>query len=215
MAARLSARDPGFAAAFEALVNGRREQAADVEADVAAIIADVRARGDAALIAFTETFDRLELTPATLAITADDFARAEAACPQAALDALDLAAGRIADYHRRQLPKDESFTDAAGVRLGWRWRPIPAVGVYVPGGRAAYPSSVLMNVVPARIAGVPRIVMTVPTPDGEVNPLVLAAAKRAGVTEAYRIGGAQAVAALAFGTGTIRAVDKITGPGNA
>ncbi len=215
MAARLSARDPGFAAAFEALVNGRREQAADVETDVAAIIGDVRARGDVALIAFTETFDRLKLTPATLAITADDFARAEAACPQAALDALDLAAGRIADYHRRQLPKDESFTDAAGVRLGWRWRPIPAVGVYVPGGRAAYPSSVLMNVVPARIAGVPRIVMTVPTPDGAVNPLVLAAAKRAGVTEAYRIGGAQAIAALAFGTGTIRAVDKITGPGNA
>lgn len=215
MAARLSSREAGFAAAFEALVTGRREQSADVEADVARIVAEVRAQGDAALIAYTEKFDRLKLTPATLAITDAEMAAAEKACPAEALAALDTAAARIEDYHRRQLPADMDYVDAAGIRLGWRWRPIAAAGVYVPGGRAAYPSSVLMNIIPARIAGVSRIVMTVPTPGGEVNPLVLAAARRAGVTEAYRVGGAQAVAALAFGTGTIRPVDKITGPGNA
>ncbi len=215
MPARLASRDAGFAAAFAALVGARRGADADVAADVAAIVADVRARGDAALVDYTRRFDRLDLAPERLAVTAEEFAAAEAACGAAALAALDAAAARIADYHRRQLPKDERFTDAAGVTLGWRWRPIPAVGVYVPGGRAAYPSSVLMNVVPARIAGVPRIVMTVPTPDGVANPLVLAAAKRAGVTEAYRIGGAQAVAALAYGTATVAPVDKITGPGNA
>jgi histidinol dehydrogenase len=215
MAARLSTRERGFAAAFGTLVTARREQATDVEADVARIIADVRARGDAALIDFTEKFDRLRLTPAGLAISADEMAAAEKACPAEALAALDLAAARIEDYHRRQLPADTEYVDGDGIRLGWRWRPIAAAGVYVPGGRAAYPSSVLMNIIPARIAGVSRIVMTVPTPGGETNPLVLAAAKRAGVTEAYRVGGAQAVAALAFGTRTIGAVDKITGPGNA
>lgn len=215
MAARLVSRDSGFAAAFEQLVTGRRAQSADVESDVVAIIREVRARGDAALIAYTSTFDKLDLTPATMVIGDDEMAAAEKACPKDALDALDLAAARIEAYHRRQIPQDEDFTDAAGVRLGWRWRAIGAAGVYVPGGRAAYPSSVLMNIIPARIAGVERIVMTVPTPRGEVNPLVLAAARRAGVTEAYRIGGAQAVAALAYGTETIRAVDKITGPGNA
>jgi histidinol dehydrogenase len=215
MAARLSSRDPGFEDAFERLVTGRREPEANVAADVARIIAEVRARGDAALVEFTRTFDRLDLTPDRLAIGADEMEAAEKACPKDALAALDRAATRIEDFHRRQVPRDEEFTDAEGIRLGWRWRPIAAAGVYVPGGRAAYPSSVLMNVIPARIAGVPRIVMTVPTPGGEVNPLVLAAARRAGVTEAYRVGGAQAIAALAWGTETIRPVDKITGPGNA
>ncbi len=215
MAARLSSRDAGFRVAFDALVNARREQSSDVEADVVRIIAEVRAKGDDALLAFTAKFDRLQLTADRLAISADEMAAAEKACPADALAALDRAAARIEDYHRRQLPEDVEYRDGDGITLGWRWRPIAAAGVYVPGGRAAYPSSVLMNIIPARIAGVSRIVMTVPTPGGEVNPLVLAAAKRAGVTEAYRVGGAQAVAALAFGTESIRAVDKITGPGNA
>ena len=215
MAARLSSRDAGFRVAFDALVNARREQSSDVEADVVRIIAEVRAKGDDALLAFTAKFDRLQLTADRLAISADEMAAAEKACPADALAALDCAAARIEDYHRRQLPEDVEYRDGDGITLGWRWRPIAAAGVYVPGGRAAYPSSVLMNIIPARIAGVSRIVMTVPTPGGEVNPLVLAAAKRAGVTEAYRVGGAQAVAALAFGTESIRAVDKITGPGNA
>ncbi|MGE0651108.1 MAG: histidinol dehydrogenase [Alphaproteobacteria bacterium] len=215
MAARLSSRDPGFEDAFERLVTGRREPEADVATDVARIVAEVRARGDAALLEFTKKFDRLDLTADRLAIGVDEMAAAEKACPKDALAALDRAATRIEDFHRRQVPRDEDFTDAEGLRLGWRWRAIAAAGVYVPGGRAAYPSSVLMNVIPARIAGVPRIVMTVPTPGGEVNPLVLAAARRAGVTEAYRVGGAQAIAALAWGTATIRPVDKITGPGNA
>jgi histidinol dehydrogenase len=215
MAARFSSRDPGFENAFERLVTARREPQADVAADVARILAEVRARGDAALIEYTRKFDRLDLTAERLAIGADEMEAAEKACSTEALAALDRAATRIEDFHRRQVPRDEDFTDAEGIRLGWRWRAIAAAGVYVPGGRAAYPSSVLMNVIPARIAGVPRIVMTVPTPGGEVNPLVLAAARRAGVTEAYRVGGAQAVAALAYGTATIRPVDKITGPGNA
>jgi histidinol dehydrogenase len=215
MVARFSSTDPDFTAAFERLVNARREQDSGVEADVAAIIKDVRARGDAALVDYTRRFDRLELDAAGLAITADEMAAAEATCAPETLAALDQAAARIEAYHRRQLPADEDFTDDDGVRLGWRWRAIGAAGVYVPGGRAAYPSSVLMNIIPARIAGVARIVMTVPTPDGAVDPLVLAAARRAGVTEAYRVGGAQAVAALAYGTETIRPVDKITGPGNA
>ncbi len=216
MVARLSNADAGFAVAFDQLVNARREQDSGVEADVAAIIKDVRARGDAAVLDYTRRFDRLEVAAAGgLVISADEMAAAEAACAPETLAALDQAAARIEAYHRRQLPTDEDFTDDDGVRLGWRWRPIGAVGVYVPGGRAAYPSSVLMNIIPARIAGVGRIVMTVPTPDGAVDPLVLAAAKRAGVNEAYRVGGAQAVAALAFGTETIKPVDKITGPGNA
>ncbi len=216
MVARLSNTDSGFGAAFDQLVNARREQDSAFEADVAAIIKEVRARGDAALVDYTRRFDRVDVTAAAgLVIGADEMAAAEAACAAETLAALDQAAARIEAYHRRQLPPDEDFTDADGVRLGWRWRPIGAVGVYVPGGRAAYPSSVLMNIIPARIAGVGRIVMTVPTPGGAVDPLVLAAAKRAGVTEAYRVGGAQAVAALAYGTETIKPVDKITGPGNA
>jgi histidinol dehydrogenase len=215
MVVKLNTRDSGFEKAFTALVTARREQDTNVEADVVSIIKDVRTRGDEALIALTAKFDNLDLTAATLAITPDEMTAAEQACPADALAALDRAAARIEDYHQRQVPKDVSYTDDEGVRLGWRWRPIGAVGVYVPGGRAAYPSSVLMNVIPARIAGVGRIAMTVPAPGGDINPLVLAAAKRAGVTEAYRIGGAQAVAALAYGTETIAPVDKITGPGNA
>jgi histidinol dehydrogenase len=214
MAIRLNSADTGFDEAFGRLLVADRDAAQEVEADVAAILAKVREDGDGALIDYTSRFDNLDLTPETMAIGADEMAAAVDACPKAALDALDIAATRIEAYHARQIPADESYSDEAGMRLGWRWRPVGAAGVYVPGGRASYPSSVLMNVIPARIAGVARIVMTVPTPGGVVNPLVLAAASRAGVTEAYRIGGAQAIAALAFGTKTIAPVDKITGPGN-
>jgi histidinol dehydrogenase len=216
MALRLDARDAGFDAAFDALVEAGREVDEDVDAAVAAIIAEVRARGDAALLAFTEKFDRLSVADAA-ALRVDEaaLASARAACSNEALAALEMAAERIADYHRRQLPADEDYTDAAGVRLGWRWSAISAVGLYVPGGTAAYPSSVLMNAVPARIAGVQRLAIAVPAPDGALNPLVLAAAQIAGVDEVWRMGGAQAVAALAFGTETIRPVDKIVGPGNA
>ncbi len=215
MAARLAHRDPGFGDDFARLLAGRREGDAQLESDVADILRAVRDDGDDAVIEFTRRFDGLELTPATFAISGDDMAAAEDACPDAALAALGVAAARIEAYHLRQVPKDENIVDGAGVRLGWRWRPVAAAGVYVPGGQAAYPSSVLMNVIPARIAGVKRIVMVVPAPNGEINPLVLAAARRAGVTEAYRIGGAQAIGALAYGTATIAAVDKIVGPGNA
>jgi histidinol dehydrogenase len=215
MAVRLAQCDPGFTDSFARLLAAKREAAADVDQDVAEILRAVRDGGDEAVIALTRRFDGLELTPGTLAITHDDMAAAEAACPAAALEALELAARRIEAYHAHQIPADEDFSDDQGVRLGWRWRPVAAAGVYVPGGRAAYPSSVLMNAIPARIAGVARIAMTVPAPGGDINPLVLAAARRAGVTEAYRIGGAQAIGALAYGTATIKAVDKIVGPGNA
>ena len=215
MAVRLYSGDQGFADDLARLLAARGVGAGEVETDVAAILEDVRARGDEALIEYTDRFDHLQLTQATMAIGADEMAAAAEACPKPALDALDLAAARIEAYHRRQVPADETYTDDAGVNLGWRWRPVGAAGVYVPGGQAAYPSSVLMNVIPARIAGVGRIVMMVPVPRGVINPLVLAAAARAGVTEAYRIGGAQAIAALAFGTDTISPVDKIVGPGNA
>lgn len=215
MAARLNAADPGFVDAFAQLLGARADAAAGVDDDVAAILDDVRARGDEAVIEYTKRFDDLSLVPQTMAISDDEMERAEKECPDDALDALRLAAGRIEAYHRRQLPADENYSDDSGVRLGWRWRAVEAAGVYVPGGRAAYPSSVLMNIVPAKIAGVSRIAMTVPAPGGVINPLVLAAARIAGVTEAYRIGGAQAIGALAFGTDTIAPVDKITGPGNA
>ncbi len=215
MAVRLAASDADFEERFKALLGAKREVAADVDRDVAEILAQVRGDGDRALIALTKRFDDVELTPDTLAISEGDMAAAEQECPKEALDALDVAARRIEAYHQRQMPEDADFLDAEGVRLGWRWRPIQAAGVYVPGGRASYPSSVLMNVIPARIAGVARIVMAVPAPKGVINPLVLAAARRAGVSEAYRIGGAQAVAALAYGTETIAPVDKIVGPGNA
>ena len=209
-----STTDSGFSAAFDALL-AERDTAQDVHAPVAAIIADVKSRGDAALVDYTARFDRLTLTPATLRFTAAEIQAALEAVPAALMQALDLAASRIEAFHRAQMPKDIAFTDAAGLGLGMRWGALDAVGLYVPGGKAAYPSSVLMNAIPARVAGVSRIAMVVPTPDGVVNNLVLAAAHRAGVTEIYRIGGAQAVAALAYGTATIAPVDRIVGPGNA
>ncbi len=215
MPLRLDTRDPGFAASFAAFLDAKRALEADVDRDVAQIIADMRARGDAALADFTRRFDRLDFARVPMRVAQAEIEAAEAQCDADALSALAFAAGRIADYHRRQLPQDLDTIDDAGVRLGWRWRAIAAVGVYVPGGTAAYPSSVLMNIVPAKVAGVPRIVMAVPAPDGHLNPLVLAAAKLAGVDEIYRIGGAQAVAALAYGTASITPVDKIVGPGNA
>ncbi|MCH1569137.1 MAG: histidinol dehydrogenase [Alphaproteobacteria bacterium] len=207
--------DNDFAERFVALQSMKREQSVDVNQAVATIINDVRARGDAALIALTEKFDRQTLTAETLRISQAEIDAAVAACDGETKAALELAAGRIADFHARQKPEDERFTDAAGVEMGHRWGAVDAAGLYVPGGLANYPSSVLMNAIPARVAGVPRIVMVVPTPDGEVNPLVLVAAKLAGVDEIYRIGGAQAVAALAYGTDSIEPVNVIVGPGNA
>ena len=215
MPLRLDTAGPGFEAAFARLLDDKRETAADVDAAVKAILADVRARGDAALIELTRRFDRLDLTAATMRISAAEIEAAAGQCSRETLQALDFAAERIDAYHRRLLPEDLDYVDASGVRLGARWRPLAAVGIYVPGGLAAYPSSVLMNAIPAAVAGVERVVMVVPAPDGKLNPLVLAAAKRAGVSEIFRIGGAQAVAALAYGTATIPAVDKIVGPGNA
>lgn len=203
-----------FPARFAAFLATKREGAADVEEAARAIIADVAARGDEALVAYTRKFDRVGLEPRELRITPAEIDHAFSSCDGAARDALALACQRIESYHRRQMPRDERFTDSLGVELGWRWTAIAAVGLYVPGGTAAYPSSVLMNAVPAKVAGVPRVVMVVPAPDG-LNPLVLAAAKLAGVNEIYRVGGAQAVAALAYGTTTIAPVDKIVGPGNA
>ncbi len=215
MPIRLDARAADFAEKFRAFLDTKREASADVEQAVRAIIADVAARGDAALIELTKKFDRVDLGKIGLRVTQAELDAATAACKPAALDALKLARDRIETYHRRQLPADDRFTDALGVELGHRWTAIEAVGLYVPGGTAAYPSSVLMNGVPAKVAGVPRVVMVVPAPDGHLNPLVLAAAKLAGVDEIYRVGGAQAVAALAYGTATIAAVAKIVGPGNA
>ena len=215
MPRRLDARAPDFEAAFGALLADKRETAADVDAAVAEIIDAVRRRGDAALLELTERFDRAKLTKAALRIPADEIETAARSCAAETIRALDLAADRIEAYHRRLLPGDLDYVDADGVRLGARWRPLASVGIYVPGGLAAYPSSVLMNAIPARVASVERIAMAVPTPDGKLNPLVLAAATRAGVSEIYRMGGAQAIAALAYGTASIPAVDKIVGPGNA
>ncbi len=211
----LSTTDAGFEAAFTALLGMKREDSPDVDATVAAIIADVRARGDAAVIELTAKFDRLELTPETMAFSPAEIEAECARVPAAERDALELAAERIRAYHVRQMPEDARWTDPDGATLGWRWTPVSAAGLYVPGGLASYPSSVLMNAVPAKVAGVGRLAVTVPTPDGVVNPLVLLAARIAGVDEVYRIGGAQAIAALAYGTETIAPVDKITGPGNA
>jgi histidinol dehydrogenase len=211
----LDTRDAGFEAAFAAFLTTKREEAPDVDAAVATIIADVRARGDQALIDLTARFDRQSLTTATLRVSEQEI---DAACARVAPEdhaALALAADRIRAYHERQLPHDARWTDAAGAELGWRWTPVAAAGLYVPGGLAAYPSSVLMNAIPAKVAGVRRLAVTVPMPDGVANPLVLAAARMAGVDEVWRIGGAQAIAALAYGTQTIAPVDKITGPGNA
>lgn len=211
----LSAAQPGFETAFRALLAMKREEAPDVDAAVAGIIADVRTRGDAAVIELTERFDRLRLTQATLAFSAEEIA---AECAKVSAEdraALELAADRIRAYHVRQVPPDQRWTDPEGASLGWRWTPVSAAGLYVPGGLASYPSSVLMNAIPARVAGVERLVICAPTPGGVANPLVLLAAKISGVETVYRIGGAQAIAALAYGTETIAPVDKITGPGNA
>jgi histidinol dehydrogenase len=215
MPTRLDSRAPDFAARFRAFLSTKREAAVDVEAAVRAIIADVAARGDRALLELTQKFDRVDLERIGLRVRADEIDAAHAACDRTALDALAFARDRIEAYHIRQKPVDDRFTDALGVELGSRWTAIEAVGLYVPGGTAAYPSSVLMNAVPAKVAGVPRLVMVVPTPDGKLVPLVLAAAKLAGIDEIYRVGGAQAVAALAYGTQTIAPVAKIVGPGNA
>ena len=204
-----------FAAKFAAFLAMKREVATDVEAVCRRIVDDVAARGDAALIEATSRFDRLELDASRLRIGQDEIEQGAKACDHATVKALEFARDRIESFHRRQLPKDERFTDALGVELGWRWRAIEAVGLYVPGGTAAYPSSVLMNAVPAKVAGVDRIVMVVPSPDGKLNPLVLASARLAGVSEIYRVGGAQAIAALAYGTASIAPVAKIVGPGNA
>ena len=211
----LSHDQPDFEAGFKALLEAKREASVDVDAVVAEIIADVQARGAEAVIELTRRFDRLELTEATLAFSPAEIDAAIAAVPEAERAALELAAARIRTYHQRQFPEDAAWDDDAGVRLGWRWTPVDAAGLYVPGGLASYPSSVLMNAIPAQVAGVGRLVICAPTPGGEVNPLVLLAARLAGVETVYRIGGAQAIAAMAYGAGPIRPVDKITGPGNA
>jgi histidinol dehydrogenase len=215
MPIRLDTREPGFDQRFCAFLATKRETSQDIEAMVRAIIADVVARGDAALIDLTLKFDRVDLSDFGLRIPPAEIEAALDVCDASQLAALRLARDRIEAYHRRQLPGDERFTDPIGVELGHRWRAVGAAGLYVPGGTAAYPSSVLMNAVPAKVAGVARLVMVVPTPGGALNPLVLAAARLAGVAEIYRIGGAQAIAALAYGTATIAPVDKIVGPGNA
>jgi histidinol dehydrogenase len=215
MARRLDARDADFAATFEALLFAKREVEQDVAADARAIIAEVRARGDAALVSLTNKFDRAGVTVETLRLSADEIGASVAQVTADRLGAIETAAARIEAYHRRQIPADERFTDEAGAELGWRWTAVDSAGLYVPGGTAAYPSSVLMNAIPARVAGVKRIVMVTPATGGKINPLVLAAARRGGVSEIYRIGGAQAVAALAYGTASVAPVDKIVGPGNA
>ncbi|WP_267387850.1 histidinol dehydrogenase [Sphingomonas sp. GC_Shp_3] len=212
---RLTTSDPAFERDFAALVNARRESDADVARDVRTILASVRDEGDAAVAAFTEKFDRHDLNATGWRIEKSEWIAAYEGLAPDLRAALDLAAARIATYHEKQKPTDSDATDDAGVRLGARWNAIQAAGIYIPGGRAAYPSSVLMNAIPARVAGVERLVMVTPTPNGEVNPLVLAAAHIAGVDEVWRIGGAQAIAALAYGTQRIPAVDVITGPGNA
>ncbi|SFA80317.1 histidinol dehydrogenase [Poseidonocella pacifica] len=211
----LDSQDPDFETAFAALLSAKREDSPDVDATVADIIADVRARGDAALLEYTAKFDRLELEAGGLAFSAQEVDELCARVSDEDRAALEHAAERIRAYHERQMPEDAQWTDAAGAMLGWRWGPVAAAGLYVPGGLASYPSSVLMNAIPAKVAGVPRLAITVPTPDGIANPLVLLAARISGVDEIYRVGGAQAIAALAYGTQTIRPVDKITGPGNA
>ncbi len=211
----LSTDEADFEARFAALLGQKREEAEDVDQAVAEIIADVRARGDAAVLELTARFDRMDLTAAGMAFSAEEI---EAACASVSPEdraALELAAERIRAYHARQMPQDEAWVDDAGAMLGWRWTPVSAAGLYVPGGTASYPSSVLMNAIPAKVAGVARLAICCPTPGGVVNPLVLLAARIAGVDEIYRIGGAQAVAAMAYGTASIAPVDKITGPGNA
>jgi histidinol dehydrogenase len=215
MARRLNAADADFAAQFDKLLFAKREEEEDVATVVRGIIADVRARGDAAVIELTNKFDHAGVTAQTLKLSAAEIEAGLAKATSAQLAAIETAAARIESYHKRQVPADERYTDDTGAVLGWRWTSVDSAGLYVPGGTASYPSSVLMNAIPAKVAGVKRIVMVTPASNGTINPLVLAAANRAGVTDIYRIGGAQAVAALAYGTETIAAVDKIVGPGNA
>jgi histidinol dehydrogenase len=215
MVRRLDARSAQFKAQFAALIDAKREAEDDVSRAALDIIEAVRAMGDEALISLSAKFDRVALTQESLRITAQEIESAYEACANDAKTALTFAASRIEAYHRRQLPADAEFSDETGTKLGWRWKPLQSVGLYVPGGTASYPSSVLMNAVPARVAGVPRRVMVTPATGGAINPLTLAAAKIAGVSEIYRVGGAQAIAALAYGTDTIAPVDKIVGPGNA
>ena len=211
----LNATDPNFEVEFQTLLSAKREDSPDVDQVVADIIADVRARGDEALLEYTERFDRLTLTQETLRLSDDEIAaEIQKVAPQDR-NALKLAAARIRAYHAEQMPQDAWWKDASGAELGWRWTAVSAAGLYVPGGLATYPSSVLMNAIPAKVAGVERLAITVPTPDGAINPLVILAAQIAGVDEIYRIGGAQAIAALAYGTPSVAPVDKITGPGNA
>ena len=215
MPLRLDSTAADFEPRFTDLLGAKRESSRDVNDTVAAIIADVRARGDVAVAELTNKFDRADVTPATLRFSAEDIAAAAQSVPAHVLAALQTAHDRIKAHHQKQKPEDHVYTDDLGVTLGSRWTPVDAVGIYVPGGLASYPSSVLMNAVPARVAGVGRIAMAVPTPNGEINPTVLAAAQIAGITEIYRIGGAQAVAALAYGTASIPRVATVTGPGNA
>jgi histidinol dehydrogenase len=215
MTLRLDARDPDFETAFAGLLTMKRESSVEVSDVVAGIIGDVRKRGDAALVELTNRFDKANVSAETLRFTADEIAAAVARVTPEVMEALETARDRIRAHHERQLPEDHIYQDHLGVTLGTRWNAIEAVGIYVPGGLASYPSTVLMNAVPARVAGVERIAMVVPTPNGEIAAPILAAAHMAGVTEIYRVGGAQAVAALAYGTATIPAVDKIVGPGNA
>ena len=211
----LDASDVGFEAAFTQLLTAKREDSPDVDTVVADIIHHVRARGDEALIEYTEKFDRMTLRPDILRLTEAELDAQVALVSPKERDALEVAAERIRRYHEKQKPKDEIWREANGAELGWRWTPVSAAGLYVPGGLASYPSSVLMNAIPASVAGVERLVITVPTPDAAINPMVMLAAQLSGVQEIYRIGGAQAIAALAYGTQTIKPVDKITGPGNA
>ncbi len=215
MPIRLSARDADFRQRFAAFLDTKRETAEDVEAVVRTIIKDVADRGDRAVVEYSKKFDRVDLGKVGMKLTAGEIDGAVKVVDRKTLGALELACERVTAHHKRQLPKDDLYTDSLGVELGSRWTAIEAVGLYVPGGTAAYPSSVLMNAVPAKVAGCERVVITVPTPDGKLNPLVLTAAKLAGVTEIYRVGGAQAIAALAYGTETIASVAKIVGPGNA
>lgn len=215
MVLRLTNADPAFAADFDAFLAKDRDDGADVSGAVSTIIDGVRAEGFEALKRFTRDYDRFDLTEQTVRISPAEIDDAEAACNPDDLNALEFAAARIRAYHEKQMPQDMRYTDEAGVELGWRWTPVDAAGLYAPGGRAAYPSSVLMNAIPAKVADVSRLAMVTPTPNGETNPLVLAAARRAGVDEIYRIGGAQAIAALAYGAGPIAPTDVIVGPGNA
>ncbi len=215
MPLRLDSQSADFPKRFRSLLATKREAAEDVENVVRGIVSDVAARGDKALLELTAKFDRVDLAKAGLRVTTAEIEDAQKGCPKETLAALKVARDRIETYHRRQKPSDDSFVDPLGVEMGTKWTAIEAVGLYVPGGTAAYPSSVLMNAVPAKVAGVPRLAMVVPAPGGKLNPLVLAAAKLAGVDEIYRIGGAQAVAALAYGTESIAPVAKIVGPGNA